>query len=81
MELIMDAIRAVRTRRSEMNVPCLLYTSEPGGSQDAGNGETGQQPEPPAEGGASTGGTEGSEGMTVSELPDWLNPTGLEPAA
>ena len=54
---------------------------EPGGSQDAGSGETGQQPEPPAEGGASTGGTEGSEGMTVSELPDWLNPTGLEPAA
>ena len=54
---------------------------EPGGSQDTGSGETGQQPEPPAEGGASTGGTEGSEGMTVSELPDWLNPTGLEPAA
>ena len=26
-------------------------------------------------------GQRGSEGMTVSELPDWLNPTGLEPAA
>lgn len=54
---------------------------EPGGSQDAGSGETGEQPEPPAEGGSSAGGTEGGEGLTVSELPDWLNPTGLEPAA
>ena len=54
---------------------------ETGGSQDAGSGETGEQPEPPAEGGSSAGGTEGGEGLTVSELPDWLNPTGLEPAA
>lgn len=50
---------------------------EPGGSQNAGNGGTGAQPEPPAEGGSSAGG----EGLTVTELPDWLNPTGLEPAA
>ncbi|MBS5138735.1 MAG: hypothetical protein KHY90_10205, partial [Clostridium sp.] len=54
---------------------------DPGGSQNAGSGETGQQPEPPAEGGPDIGGAEGSEGMTVSELPDWLNPTGVEPAA
>lgn len=54
---------------------------ESGSSQNAGSSETGQQPEPPAESGPESGGAEGSEGMTVSELPDWLNPTGLEPAA
>lgn len=70
-------IRRSRPLRAVETVACR----RPAALRTPGAAETGEQPEPPAEGGSSAGGTEGGEGLTVSELPDWLNPTGLEPAA
>ena len=63
-------------------------TTDPSGSQDgtgsgsAGSGETTPPSQDiPGNASAQSPETGGGSGLTVSDLPDWLNPTGAEPAA
>ena len=63
-------------------------TTDPSGSQDGtgsggeGSGETTPPSQDiPGNASAQSPETGGGSGLTVSDLPDWLNPTGAEPAA
>ena len=62
-------------------------TTDPSGSQSGGGSSSstgGGEAVPPSQdiqGGASAQAPESESGLTVADLPSWLNPTGAEPAA